>query len=213
MSVQTPIRAIALSPGSHLLIHDMSWEAYETLLHEFGEDCNVRLAYHSGTLSLMSPLPKHERAIVIMSDVVKLILRLQKRPWESLRSSTFKQQGLAGIEPDDCFYIQNYQRVIGKERIDLTVDPPPDLAIESDLTSITETSAYAAIQVPELWIYRDGSLKIKILQGQCYQDYIESPTFPGLAIAIIIPKVIEQAKIVGTSQALMDLEAELSDRV
>jgi hypothetical protein len=53
----------------------------------------------------------------------------------------------AGLEPDDCFYLANYQAVIGKDRIDLSVDPPPDLAIESDYTSKTKVDAYMVSQV------------------------------------------------------------------
>lgn len=54
------------------------------------------------------------------------------------------------IEPDNCFYIQNEAAVIGKERLDLSVDPPPDLALEIDLTSRTYPSIYEALKVPEL---------------------------------------------------------------
>ena len=46
--------------------------------------------------------------------------------------------------------------ILGKDRIDLAVDPPPDLAIESDFTSKTRIDAYLAIRVPELWVYDAG---------------------------------------------------------
>ncbi|WP_338022479.1 hypothetical protein [Argonema antarcticum] len=39
---------------------------------------------------------------------------------------------IQSVEPDTCFYIQNYAAVIAKKSLDLTVDPPPDLAIEID---------------------------------------------------------------------------------
>jgi Uma2 family endonuclease len=45
------------------------------------------------------------------------------------------------VEPDDCFYIQNEAAIRGKDRIDLTIDPPPDLAIEIDNTSSTSLSS------------------------------------------------------------------------
>ena len=39
-----------------------------------------------------------------------------------------------GIEPDQCFYIQNESKIRGKKRLDLQKDPPPDLALEIDVT-------------------------------------------------------------------------------
>ena len=49
---------------------------------------------------------------------------------------TCDRQDLArGLEPDQCYYIQNEGKVWGKDHIDLQIDPPPDLAIEIDITS------------------------------------------------------------------------------
>jgi Uma2 family endonuclease len=156
----------------------------------------------------MAPLPEHERAKVLLADLVKILLKAQKRGWEPLGSTTFKREGMkAGIEPDDCFYIQNYKAVIGKNRLDLTVDPPPDLAIETDLTSKTELDAYEALKVPELWIYEKGKLKINLLQEGRYAQSETSPTFPGIAVIEIIPRFMQRAREVGVSQALEEFEA------
>ncbi|MEB3338396.1 MAG: Uma2 family endonuclease [Leptolyngbyaceae bacterium] len=137
---------------------------------------------------------------------------VQKRPWKSLRSTTLKLQRIAGIEPDDCFYIQNYQTVIGKDRLDLRVDPPPDLAIESDLTSKTEAKAYLAIRVPELWVYEDGKLTVNVLQNNEYIESAISPTFPGLPLTEMISQTIKQAKETGMSPALLEIEGWVNDQ-
>jgi Uma2 family endonuclease len=205
--VKIPIKGIDLSPGSRLLIPEITWEQYEALLEELeGDRHTPRIHYCNGTLEIMSPLPRHERAIVIIADLVKALLRVQKRPWESLRSTTFKRQGIAGVEPDDCFYIQNYRAVIGKDRIDLAIDPPPDLAIESDVTSKTEADAYIAIRVPELWVYSNGQLRVNLLQNGEYVESCVSLIFPDLPITEIIPHVVERAWEIGTSQALLEFE-------
>lgn len=209
MPVTTPIHQIQIEPGSVVIIPNINWQEFEQILEELGEKRSTRLAYSKGTLEIISPLPQHERAIVVISDLVKTLLRKQKRPWESLRSTTFKRQGIAGIEPDDCFYIQNYRAVIGKDRLDLTSDPPPDLAIESDLTSKTETDAYTAIKVPELWVYGAGKLVINLLQNDEYVESIVSPTFPDLPITDIIPRMVDRAKEVGIFQTLLEFEAWL----
>lgn len=210
MPVTTPIRQIQLKPGSVVIIPHINWQEFEQILEELGEKRSTRIAYSKETLEIMSPLPQHERAIVVISDLVKTLLRKQQRPWESLRSTTFKRQGIAGIEPDDCFYIQNYRAIIGKDKIDLAIDPPPDLAIESDLTSKTETDAYTAIKVPELWIYGAGKFVINLLQNDEYVESIASPTFPDLPITDIIPRMVERAREIGTSQALWEFEEWLN---
>nr|WP_254658102.1 Uma2 family endonuclease [Pleurocapsa sp. PCC 7327] len=144
---------------------------------------------------------------MLLADLVKTLLRVQKRPWEPLGSTTFKIEEIAaGIEPDECFYIQNYLAVIGRERLDLSVDPPPDLAIEMELTSKTEQEAYEALRVPELWIYRQGKLTINVLQGDRYVESKTSPTFSNLPLIELIPQFMQRAKEVGVSQALEEFE-------
>ena len=50
--------------------------------------------------------------------------------------------------------------------LDLTVDPPPDLAIEVDISrsSIDKLGIYADLGVPELWFYDGQSLVVRRLQ-------------------------------------------------
>ncbi len=210
--VVKPVSQLELAPGSIATLKDVTWQEFEEILAELGERRNSRIAYSEGKLEIMVPLPEHERAKIVIADLVKAILRSQRRNWEPLGSTTFKREETAGIEPDECFYIQNQQAVIGKDRIDLTIDPPPDLAIESDVTSKTRTQAYLAIKVPEIWIYDSGKLKINLLQGDRYIESETSPTFPNLAIREIIPKAIERAKQIGTSQALLEFEDWLSQQ-
>ena len=206
MTTTTPIKTIALSPGSHLLIPNVTWEQYEDLLEELGEERRVpRINYCSGTLELMSPLPAHERPHRIISDVIKLLLDAQGREWEDFGSTTFKKLKQAGLEPDTCFYIQNASRVRDLLRMDMTQDPPPDLAIEADVTSKTTLEAYAALQVPEVWIYDHNKLKIHLLQNGEYQESDVSLTFPEVAIAAMIPQLVQQAFQEGTSKMLRNL--------
>ncbi len=209
MAVTTAISNIELEPGSRIAIANVGWQEFETILQELGESRNSRIAYSQNTLEIMVPLPDHERSKVVVSDIVKTLLRHQDRDWESLGSTTFRRQiKAAGLEPDDCFYIKNYRAVIGKSRLDLAVDPPPDLAIESDYTSKTKLDAYLSLQVPELWIYDQG-LKIYVLDDARYVDVQMSPTFPELPIKQIVEQVISQAQRFGTSQALRALEKTL----
>ncbi len=190
-----------------MTLQPVSWEGFEEILSELGERRSSRIAYANEILEIMAPLPEHERAKVLLADLVKILLKFQKQRWEPLGSTTFKREGMkAGIEPDDCFYIQNYKAVIGKNRLDLTVDPPPDLALETDLTSKTEIDAYEALRVPEVWIYQGGKLKINVLQAGSYVESETSPIFSGIAVVEIIPRFMQRAREIGVSQAVEEFE-------
>lgn len=198
---------ISLEPGQKVTLQPVSWQGFEEILSKLGERRSSRIAYANKIMEIMAPLPEHERAKVLIADLVKTLLKAQKRQWEPLGSTTFKRENMAvGIEPDDCFYIQNYKAAIGKNRLDLNVDPPPDLAIETDLTSKTELDAYEALKVPEVWIYERNKLKINVLREGRYVESETSPTFPGIAVVEIIPKFMQRAKEVGVSQALEEFE-------
>ncbi|KYC42835.1 hypothetical protein WA1_11965 [Scytonema hofmannii PCC 7110] len=205
--------ALRLEPGQKITLQPVSWQRFEEILGQLDNKRSSRIAYAKGILQIMSPLPEHERTKVILADMVKILLKVQKRAWEPLGSTTFKRESMvAGIEPDDCFYIQNYKAVIGKTRLDLSQDPPPDLALETDLTSETETDAYEALGVPELWIYSRGTLTINVLQEGKYLESLTSPIFPNIALIEIIPRYMERAKIVGASQALQEFELFINNQ-
>ena len=149
------------------------------------------------------PLPEHEKAKTIIGYLVNILFEELEIDFEPFGSTTFKRKSmLQGIEPDECFYIQNYARMIGKKRIDLSIDPPPDLVIEVDLTSKTQLDAYEALGVPEIWRYENNQLQINVLENGKYVASKISPTFPNLPIIEAISEYCEQSQTVGTSQTL-----------
>ncbi|MFN6462196.1 MAG: Uma2 family endonuclease [Nostoc sp. DedVER02] len=201
--VTLQLSQIRVPPGQRIILEDVSWQVFEAILKELGEHRRNRVAYSQGTLEIMAPLPEHERTKVIIGDLVKALLDELDLNWESLGSTTFKRKDTSvGIEPDDCFYIQNYKLMIGKDKIDLTVDPPPDLAIEIDVTSKTQISAYEALKVPEIWRYENKNLEISLLQGEQYVQSLISPTFPAFSMIELIPRFVEMAQTIGMSSTL-----------
>jgi Uma2 family endonuclease len=212
MTLAIPINAIELAPGSTVSIHNLSWQDFETLLTDLGENRNTRIAYYQGTLEIMSPLAIHERPHRIIAYILTTLLELQGRDWEDFGSTTLKRPEVAGIEPDTCFYIQNAALVQGCINLNLDRYPPPDLAIEADATSITVISAYQAMRVPEIWVYRNHTLKIHLLQGDRYVESSISPTFPDLLIVTLIPQLVQSAIAQGTSRMLRELRQQFRDR-
>ncbi len=207
--VVKPVSQMQLAPGSKLTIPDISWEEFESILQELGEKRAARVAYSKGTLEIMVPLPEHEKPKDLISDIVKILLKRTGRRYEPFGSTTFKQENTAGVEPDACFYIQNYQRMIGRRRLEPD-DPSPDLAIETDVTSKTTLDAYEAIAVPELWIYDSSKLTIYLLRNGKYMKSDTSPTFPNIPLTQIIPATVERAWQVGSVQALEEFEEAIA---
>jgi Uma2 family endonuclease len=201
--VTIQLRQLTVPPGHRIILHNISWQEFEEILTELGENRASRLAYYQGNLEIKMPLPKHEIAKVIIGDLVKIILEELEIDCECFGSTTFKRQDMnSGIEPDDSFYIQNHVQMIGKQKIDLTIDPPPDLVIEIDVTSKTQLDAYLALAVPEVWRYEDDKLQINILQNGKYIESEISPNFPNLPILEIIPQFVEESRIIGRSPTL-----------
>jgi Uma2 family endonuclease len=170
---QTLTPATPPTTGSHLVLNDISWEIYEKLLEVFAEHPALRMTYYKGTLELMTPLPEHEtygwtigRLVAALSEELGLEIR-------GLKSTTWRSKPkTAGKEADECFYIQNEALVRGKLTIDLTVDPPPDLAIEIDMThsSIDKMAVYAELKVPEVWRWQQGKITLNILSDTGYVE-------------------------------------------
>jgi Uma2 family endonuclease len=112
------------------VLHNISWETFETLLAETGEDRGSRFAYDCGTLEIMTPLFEHEnpkiqfdRFILILADELEIEIK-------SAGSTTLKRRiAKRGIEPDNCYYIQNELAIRGRETLNLETDLAPDLAI------------------------------------------------------------------------------------
>jgi Uma2 family endonuclease len=201
--MQVAFQQIVVPPGKQLLLKDVSWQQYQEILANFGESRSARVSYSNGMLELMVPLPEHEDDKVIIGNLVEAILEEMDIEFRSLGSTTFNKESMAAaVEPDDCFYIQNEAAVRGKKRLDLTVDPPPDLAIEIDITSRTRLASYQNLGVPELWRYNGTKLEINILQAGKYLESNESLNFPNLPIAEVIPQYLEQSKVIGRNATM-----------
>ncbi|NJL46433.1 MAG: Uma2 family endonuclease [Leptolyngbyaceae cyanobacterium SM2_5_2] len=208
--VTLQLQQLSVPAGQRLLIEDLSWENFDAILSELGDHRASRIAYHRGTLEIRMPTPEHEVDKELIGDVVKLLLDELGLDCECFGSTTFKRQDMdSGLEPDQCFYIENHAQMRGKRRINLAVDPPPDLAIEVDVTSKTQVTAYAALGVMELWCYEAGQLKIYGLISGQYQSLEASPSFPGLPVANLVSTALQQSLLIGRSQALRDCRQQV----
>ncbi|URD48435.1 Uma2 family endonuclease [Chroococcidiopsis sp. CCNUC1] len=197
------LNQIIVPPGQQLLLKNVSWQMYENILSELGEGRATKINYYQGMLEIVTPLLEHEVNKVTIGDLVKALLEELDIECRSLASTTFKNEAMAaGVEADDCFYIQNEAVIIGKKRIDLTIDPPPDLAIEIDITSRTRFNNYEALGVSELWRYDGQSLEINVLEDGKYVKSNTSRNFSQFPLVDAIPQYVEQSKVVGRNATM-----------
>jgi len=201
--MQLELNQLIIPPGQELLLKNVTWPMLETILDELGETRAARLSYSKGMLSIMTPLPEHEDDKEIIGDLVKVLLEELDIEFRALGSTTFKNENMAqAIEADECFYIENEALIRGKKRIDLNVDPPPDLAIEIDITSRTRFDNYEGLGVPEIWRYNGRRLEIKVRQAARYIESEVSPHFPSIPIVEVMHQYLEQSKIVGRNATM-----------
>jgi Uma2 family endonuclease len=202
---------VELSPGCEVILRHQTWADYEELLRRRQDNAAVKVQYDARTqeIRIRASLPEHGNYSDVLSDLVKALLRHTGQDWQSFDPITLKRFGEAGLEPDKCFYIRSREAILGKQRIDLETDPPPDLVLEVDATASSHADEYEPLRVPELWIYREHSLHIFVFDGRHYSLSPDSPTFPGIPVCQLIPQYIRHAWRAGSSVALRQFEDAL----
>jgi Uma2 family endonuclease len=172
------------------VLYDIDWKTYTRLLRVFEKSRRFRLTYDRGTLEIMSPLWVHEAHAKLLGRFVDVLTEELDLPSRLGGSVTLRRRRKdRGLEPDNCYWIASTPLLQGKLDLDLRVDPPPDLAIEIDVTSssIDRLSIYAALGVPEIWRLSTGGIAFYILVSGSYQIRPNSLSFPQLASVDLHP--------------------------
>lgn len=188
-------------------LQGISWNLYENLLAEIGDDGKARLSYYRGDLEFMTPLFEHENGNRLIDKFISTVAETIDRDYVPGGSMTIKRPDLAvGKEPDSCYYIANEAAVRGKTKLDFTQDPPPDLAVEIDITSssINQLSLYATLGIGEVWRYDGAILTFYQLQSGRYVSVDRSPTFPILSPDQVL-EFLTDCQTDGVNQAVKNL--------
>ncbi|AFY43559.1 Uma2 family endonuclease [Nostoc sp. PCC 7107] len=178
------------------ILPNISWQTFETMLAEMGNNRTTRLTYDQGTLEIMTPLMPHEHNNRLLEHLVFTLAVELNLNIKSIGSTTCKRPDLLrGVEPDSAFYIQNEPLMRQKQNLDLTQDPPPDLVIEVDYTSasVDRLSIYLALGVPEVWRYNEPVMQIYRLQEGTYIPCDISPSFANLPLTTEIPRFLQES--------------------
>lgn len=166
-----------------VILQGISWETYERLLAEHQESSGTHFTYDRGRLEIMVLSARHEKPNRALALVVEVFAEEKSIEVENLGSTTFKREDVdRGFEPDSCFYVQNAERIRDKDDINLTIDPPPDLVIEIDITSpsLKKFPIFAALGIPEVWRYDGKQVSIWQLTASEYAETTSSTVLPGI---------------------------------
>jgi Uma2 family endonuclease len=175
----------------------VDWKEYTRFLYLFAERPAYRLTYDRGELEIMSPLYQHDSDGRMLGRLVVILTEELGLPLKSGGSVTLRRRRRRrGLEPDECFWIANAQHLAGRRRLDLRVDPPPDLAIEVDATrsSLDRLGIYAHLGVPEVWHLQPGTLTFLKLGAGSYAASSNSLSFPFLTPGDLLPFLQQAAQ-------------------
>ena len=170
------------------LLYAVTWQDYQAFLDALG-DYSLRHTYDRGTLEMMSPRKDHDWVKRLLGRMVEQIAYELNIPIQSVGSTTLTGDSVErGLQPDEAYYIAHEAQVRFKKDYDPSVDPPPDLVIEVDVTSssLDRLPTFAAVGVPEIWRHDDN--KVIFYQLQNCREYIEierSVAFPFLTREVL----------------------------
>jgi Uma2 family endonuclease len=191
------------TPEQRVLLGNISWSTYLALA-ESADNPRGRLAYDQGFLEIMSPSMLHESIKSLIGRMIEVFSLEMDIDIRTVGSTTFQRRDLEkGLEADECYYIQSAAAVRGVEAIDLAIHPPPDLAIEVDISRSTQIKLgiYAALPVGEVWRCDGQQIHVLIWQDGTYLEGDASVVLPGFPIAEAT-RVLQQRDSTGETELI-----------
>jgi len=167
-------------------LHCVSWEAYVGI-GEWLREQPIRLTYSQGSLEIMTLSLDHEQAKTLLARMLETLTLELNIDVKSGGSTTCKREDLErGLEPDECYWIEHEPQMRSKSDYAPETDPPPDLAIEVEISRnvLNRLKIYAALGIPEVWRYDGQAVQILLLgpKGE-YQASSTSKALPQVPVA------------------------------
>jgi Uma2 family endonuclease len=179
------VDTLAIPTEQRLRLCCIPWEAYVAFTEMLG-DRPIRVTYDRGEMEVMSPSNRHENRKRLLGRLIEELTMELDIDIASGGSTTFCREDLErGLEPDECYWIEHEPIVRGREDIDLEKDPPPDLALEIEISrsALDRMSIYAALGVPEVWRWDGKKLTVHVRTTRgTYRKSDRSKAFPFLPV-------------------------------
>jgi Uma2 family endonuclease len=172
------------------LLHGVDWKTYVAIADAFGDRAGLHITYDRGSLEFMTLSTEHEGYKALLRRLLETLALEMKLRIKNLGSMTCRKEDLErGLEPDECFYIANVARMRGVKRFNAAIHPPPDLAIEVDVSrsSLNRLGIYAALRVSEVWRFDGDTIQIhRLADSGDYEVTPTSLTFPTVSLAELV---------------------------
>jgi Uma2 family endonuclease len=153
-----------------------TWESFKLVQAGLKESRAARLAYYDGTIELLMPGETHEIFAHIIGYLVTTFLIEKEIPFVPTRQKDQEREGVASAQADESYCFGGSK-------------PIPDLSIEVVYTSggVSKLKRYAALGVPEVWFWEDGTLRLYHLGAEGYRqiDRSELPELDSLDIDLL----------------------------
>jgi len=178
----------------------VSWATFTSLARE---SRGGRLAYDRGRLEIMSPSLGHENVKSLLCRFIEMFAEEQGIDLVAAGSVTLARDDLnRGIEADACYFVGSHMRLRSRDTIDLSVDPPPDLAVEVDMSrsSLDKLAIYAALGVTELWRTNGKTIDMLQLGPKGYRPTAASGLLPRFPTA-------EATRLLANRESMSDTQA------
>ena len=189
-----------LGPGERRVLRGVTWADY-VRLSEDSERTRIKYAFDGPAGLLEIEMPQGQVHELISRLTFFLIVAYAEEADRELSPSgsvTVRREDVArGAEPDESFYVTNvgWTPPPGQNLLDLQAgDPPPDLVVEIDLTSpgVRKLPIYAALGIPEVWVWADESFTCRRLtpagRYRVAEDSVELPGFPFAHAAALVAR-------------------------
>lgn len=142
----------AARPEQVVRLDHVPWQTYVSLSDQL-DGRRSRMVYDHGVLEIMSPGFRHELEASLIAMMIEAWADVKELDFLPTRSMTFRSQDKQrGFEADASYYLANSSLVAGRDEIDLSACPPPDLVIEIDVTrsSVDKLAVYNDLSIPEV---------------------------------------------------------------
>jgi Uma2 family endonuclease len=188
MSASAVANPPTVAADNRVVLRHVSWDTYEQLLAADEDRSVPRMTYDHGVLELVTPSMPHEEDADNIGAIVRIVTAQLGIPIRSVRSTTFRREDLEqGFEPDASFYVQGEAKVRGRRQADLSVDPPPDIVLEMEVSrsALEKLTLFASMGVPEVWRCDGTRVTIFVLDGDRYNESATSRSLPALTSEVL----------------------------
>jgi Uma2 family endonuclease len=176
---------IQIPAEQHFVLPGVSWLTYVDFSDRLGE-WHVRVTYDRGVMEFMTLSPEHEHVKTLLGRMLGVLAMEMDIDMASFGSMTCRREDLErGLEPDECYWIENEPTVRGRDHINLAEDPPPDLVLEVEISrsALNRMGLYAQLAVPEVWRWDGQALRVFVLMDDRYEEHPASVAFPFLPVS------------------------------